>query len=154
MQSTSSPDDIKARSLHTVVTKPVKRSEILVGRIMGVTLVGTLVVGVMSVVGYLWLIRALKSMGMDPALMSTPLIASLLDVFGIVLYFNVAPCTACDLPSFIYESADNLIQPPLARSCRRCADSASLWTSHQRGTRQKFHELFDIQIPRGAASWD
>lgn len=53
------PDDIKARSLHTVVTKPVKRSEILVGRILGVTLVGTLVVGVMSVVGYFWLIRAL-----------------------------------------------------------------------------------------------
>lgn len=33
---------------------------------------------------------SLKSCGMDPALMSTPLIASLLDVFGIVLYFNVA----------------------------------------------------------------
>ena len=53
------PDDIKARSLHTVVTKPVRRSEILVGRILGVTLVGTLVVAVMSVVGFLWLIRAL-----------------------------------------------------------------------------------------------
>lgn len=33
---------------------------------------------------------SLKSMGLDPAMMSTPLIASLLDVFGIVLYFNVA----------------------------------------------------------------
>lgn len=53
------PDDIKARSLHTVVTKPIRRSEILVGRILGVTAVGTLVVGVMSVVGYFWLIRAL-----------------------------------------------------------------------------------------------
>ena len=53
------PDDIKARSLHTVVTKPVRRSEILVGRILGVTLVGTLVVAIMSVVGYFWLIRAL-----------------------------------------------------------------------------------------------
>ena len=53
------PDDIKARSLHTVVTKPVRRSEILVGRIMGVTLVGTLVLACMSVVGYLWLVRAL-----------------------------------------------------------------------------------------------
>ena len=57
------PDDIKARSLHTVVTKPVKRSEILVGRILGVTLVGTLVVAVMSVVGFLWLLRALPEVG-------------------------------------------------------------------------------------------
>lgn len=53
------PDDIKARSLHTVVTKPIRRSEVLVGRILGVTLVGTLVVACMSVVGYLWLLRAL-----------------------------------------------------------------------------------------------
>lgn len=53
------PDDIKARSLHTVVTKPIRRSEVLVGRILGVTLVGSVVVACMSVVGYLWLLRAL-----------------------------------------------------------------------------------------------
>lgn len=31
-----------------------------------------------------------KHLGMDPALMSTPLIAAVLDAFGIVLYYNVA----------------------------------------------------------------
>jgi len=31
-----------------------------------------------------------KQVGLDPALMSTPLIAAVLDVFGIVLYYNVA----------------------------------------------------------------
>ena len=31
-----------------------------------------------------------KQLGMDPALMSTPLIAAVLDAFGIILYYNVA----------------------------------------------------------------
>lgn len=53
------PDDIKSRSLHTVVTKPARRSEILVGRILGVSLVGTLILVGMAVVGYAWLNRAL-----------------------------------------------------------------------------------------------
>jgi hypothetical protein len=55
------PDDIKARSLHTIVTKPARRSEILVGRIMGVTLIGTVIVLCMSGVGYVWLTRAIPS---------------------------------------------------------------------------------------------
>jgi ABC-type transport system involved in multi-copper enzyme maturation permease subunit len=55
------PDDIKARSLHTIVTKPARRSEILTGRILGVTLIGTAIVVCMSVVGYIWLTRAIPS---------------------------------------------------------------------------------------------
>jgi magnesium transporter len=31
-----------------------------------------------------------KSVGMDPALMSNPLIAAMVDVFGVVTYFSVA----------------------------------------------------------------
>jgi magnesium transporter len=31
-----------------------------------------------------------KRLGMDPALMSNPLIAALVDVLGVVIYFNVA----------------------------------------------------------------
>lgn len=57
------PDDIKARSLHTIVTKPARRSEILTGRILGVTLIGTLIVVCMSGVGYIWLTRAIPSIG-------------------------------------------------------------------------------------------
>ncbi len=51
------PEDIRLRSMHTVVTKPVRRSEIVMGRILGFTAVGTMIVGVMSGVGYLWLYR-------------------------------------------------------------------------------------------------
>lgn len=54
------PDDIKVRSMHTVVTKPVRRVEVYLGRILGITLVGTGVVLVMGTVGYFWLARSLQ----------------------------------------------------------------------------------------------
>jgi hypothetical protein len=58
------PEDIKARSLHTVVTKPVRRHEIVLGRIFGFCAIGGFVLLVMSGVGYLWIIRQLPaSMG-------------------------------------------------------------------------------------------
>ncbi|WP_437225780.1 ABC transporter permease [Planctomicrobium sp. SH661] len=50
------PADIKARSLHTVVTKPVRRSEILLGRMLGYASVITLVLLCTSVVGYFWIL--------------------------------------------------------------------------------------------------
>lgn len=51
------PEDIKRRSLHTVVTKPVRRSEIILGRMLGYSFIGTVVLAVMGVVGYVWIIR-------------------------------------------------------------------------------------------------
>lgn len=51
------PEDIKARSLHTVVTKPVRRSEIVLGRILGFVGIATLVLAIMGTVGYFWIIR-------------------------------------------------------------------------------------------------
>jgi len=50
------PADIKARSLHTVVTKPVRRSEILLGRMLGYASVITLVLVCTATVGYFWII--------------------------------------------------------------------------------------------------
>lgn len=57
-------------------------SLVVVGTVPMVVVMGTMIGAALPI--------GLKSVGMDPALMSTPLIASLLDVFGIVLYFNVA----------------------------------------------------------------
>lgn len=51
------PEDIRLRSLHTVVTKPVRRNEVVVGRIIGFSAVGTLILGIMSVVGFVWINR-------------------------------------------------------------------------------------------------
>lgn len=49
------PEDIKQRSLHTVVTKPVRRLEVVLGRMLGFGLINTLVLLVMAVAGYVWL---------------------------------------------------------------------------------------------------
>ncbi len=48
------PSDIKNRSLHTVVTKPVRRQEVVLGRFFGFTLVGSVVLLVMGTTGYFW----------------------------------------------------------------------------------------------------
>ena len=53
------PEDIRLRSLHTVVTKPTRRVEIVIGRIFGFSGIGLLVLGVMSVAGYVWIQRQL-----------------------------------------------------------------------------------------------
>lgn len=55
----SLPDDIKARSLHTVVTKPARKHEIVLGRIGGICLIGGGVLALMGVVGYVWISRQL-----------------------------------------------------------------------------------------------
>jgi hypothetical protein len=51
------PEDIKARSIHTVVTKPVRRVEIVLGRMLGFGMITTLVVAVMSIAGFIWIDR-------------------------------------------------------------------------------------------------
>lgn len=55
------PEDIRLKSLHTVVTKPARRLEIVLGRILGYSTVGLLLLALMSVVGYVWLAQS-----MDP----------------------------------------------------------------------------------------
>ena len=51
------PEDIRRRSLHTVVTKPARRSEVVLGRILGYAGIGTVLLAVMGLVGYGWIVR-------------------------------------------------------------------------------------------------
>jgi hypothetical protein len=51
------PEDIKQRSLHTVVTKPARRLEVVLGRMIGFGLIGTIILAVMGAVGYIWIVR-------------------------------------------------------------------------------------------------
>lgn len=51
------PEDIRVRSLHTVVTKPVRRNEIVMGRILGFSTVAAGIVAMMGLVGYVWVLR-------------------------------------------------------------------------------------------------
>ena len=52
----SLPEDIKNRTIFTVVTKPVRSTEILIGRIVGFGLLGTLLLGSMALIsfGFVW----------------------------------------------------------------------------------------------------
>jgi magnesium transporter len=62
--------------------------------VVGATLIGIVVMG--CVVGSM-LPLALRRVGFDPATSSTPFIASLVDVLGIILYFNVAQYLLAEL---------------------------------------------------------
>lgn len=64
------PADIKLRSLHTVVTKPVRRSEVVLGRMVGYGAVMTLGVIIMGVVGYIWVLRSVPDSARQTQLVS------------------------------------------------------------------------------------
>ena len=51
------PEDIRIRSLHTVVTKPARRLEIVIGRMAGLGVVTLFVLIVMGAIGLFWLTR-------------------------------------------------------------------------------------------------
>lgn len=55
----SLPNDLKNKTIYTVVTKPVRSSEIVLGRILGFTAVCTLPLLVMSGASYAFVVRAL-----------------------------------------------------------------------------------------------
>ncbi len=51
------PEDIRLRSLHTVVTKPARRNEIVLGRMLGFGAVCTLMLVLMGIIGQIWIVR-------------------------------------------------------------------------------------------------
>ena len=56
----SLPADIRAKTLHTVVTKPVRPGEIVIGRILGFTVVGTGLLLLLALVSYVFVVRGLE----------------------------------------------------------------------------------------------
>ena len=56
----SLPTDIKSKTIYTVVTKPVRSSELILGRIVGITLVGTLILILMGFASYLFVSSGLQ----------------------------------------------------------------------------------------------
>lgn len=53
------PEDIRLRSIHTVVTKPARRLEIVLGRMLGFSMIGLMVLLLMGGVGWIWIRRQL-----------------------------------------------------------------------------------------------
>ncbi|MEX0703314.1 MAG: hypothetical protein WD069_14565 [Planctomycetales bacterium] len=64
----SIPEDMRARSLHTVVTKPARRIEIVLGRMLGFGMLGTLLVLAMGAVSYVWIVRNFPAPAFDKVL--------------------------------------------------------------------------------------
>ncbi|MCA9222700.1 MAG: hypothetical protein KDA71_20390, partial [Planctomycetales bacterium] len=56
----SLPADIKNRTIYTVVTKPVLLAELILGRILGFALIGTLILAVMCVLSYVFVLRGVS----------------------------------------------------------------------------------------------
>ncbi|MCL2004664.1 MAG: hypothetical protein FWG73_00725 [Planctomycetaceae bacterium] len=56
----SLPTDIKSKTIYTVVTKPVRSSELVLGRIVGISLVGTLILVLMGGASYLFVSTGLQ----------------------------------------------------------------------------------------------
>ncbi|HEV3023825.1 MAG TPA: hypothetical protein VGX76_15225, partial [Pirellulales bacterium] len=56
----SLPADIKNHTIYTIVTKPVRPGEIVLGRIFGFSVIGTLLLAVMGLISYFFVVRALN----------------------------------------------------------------------------------------------
>lgn len=55
----SLPGDFQSKTIYTIVTKPVRASEIVLGRIVGFSAIGTVLLAVMGSVGYVFVVRSL-----------------------------------------------------------------------------------------------
>ncbi len=56
----SLPADIKNHTIYTIVTKPVRSGEIVLGRIVGFAVIGTVLLAVMGLFSYVFVIRVLN----------------------------------------------------------------------------------------------
>lgn len=72
------PADIRDRSLHTVVTKPVRRSEVVLGRIGGYVFVVTILLLVVSAVGYAWVRRVVPERSQRQLVSRVPVFGGLI----------------------------------------------------------------------------
>jgi hypothetical protein len=64
----SIPADIRNQTIHTIVTKPVERFEIVLGRFLGYMVLMTLVLGFMTSVGLLYLLRQIDQEAIEESL--------------------------------------------------------------------------------------
>jgi ABC-type transport system involved in multi-copper enzyme maturation permease subunit len=56
----SLPNEVKNRTIYSLVTKPIRAGEIVLGKILGFTVIGTVVLAVMCVVSYGFVVRGLN----------------------------------------------------------------------------------------------
>jgi len=71
----SLPTDIANKTIYTVVTKPVRASEIVLGRILGFTAVGTMLLIAAGAIGYVFVVRSVAHDHLIEASAVTPITA-------------------------------------------------------------------------------
>jgi hypothetical protein len=59
LASFSLPNDIKNRTIYTIITKPVRPTEIVLGRVVGFTAVGTILLVAMGLLSYVFVTRGI-----------------------------------------------------------------------------------------------
>ena len=60
ISSFSLPDDIKNKTIYTIVTKPVRATEIVMGRLVGFSLLGTILLALMGLLSFIFVSRGLE----------------------------------------------------------------------------------------------
>ena len=55
----SLPNDLKNKTIYTIVTKPVRASELVLGRMLGFSAIGTALLAIMGLSSYVFVVRAL-----------------------------------------------------------------------------------------------
>ncbi|MEQ9406237.1 MAG: hypothetical protein RIK87_00870 [Fuerstiella sp.] len=83
------PEDIRLRSLHTVVTKPVRRVEVVMGRMLGFMVMSSVVLLLMAVVGYVWIQRQYPAVETVDGNKADPL-ACRVPLYGTIYFLNRA----------------------------------------------------------------
>lgn len=68
LASFSIPADVKSQTIHTIVTKPVERFEIVLGRFLGYTMLMTLVLAVMSALSLAYVARGVDEEAKEESL--------------------------------------------------------------------------------------
>lgn len=76
------PEDIRVRSLHTVVTKPVRRIEVVMGRMLGFVAMGMTMLVLMGVIGFFWIGRQV------PANVKDQFLKCRVPVYGALYFYN------------------------------------------------------------------
>ncbi|HCS50373.1 hypothetical protein [Rubinisphaera sp.] len=126
------PSDIKNRSLHTVVTKPIRRHEVVLGRFFGFTLVGTVILLVMGIVGYAW------TVGQMPEAAKSELVGRV-PVYGDMTYSN----RNGDRPNF--DDPNNLQNP--ASAATNVGDVWEFRSYIEGGTKSRtFYDFDNIDV--------
>lgn len=60
ISTASLPQDIQNKTIYTVVTKPIRAGEIIMGRVVGFMLIGTVMIGLMAGISYFFVVGGLN----------------------------------------------------------------------------------------------